>query len=166
MKTTKATKKTKILIALDYDPTAQKVAEQGHSLAKAMAADITLLHVISDPVNFNSVGHVTVMGFAGYPETELGNLQVDSEVALKKAAMQYLHKTRQHLGDKTIHTIVKGGDFAETILETANELHIDIIVLGSHSKKWLESVIMGSVSEKVLQQSTIPLFIVPTKKRD
>jgi nucleotide-binding universal stress UspA family protein len=162
----KTTKTTKILFALDYDPTAQKVAEQGFALAKEMAAEVTLIHVISDPVNFESVGYVTVMGFAGYPESEFGNLQVDSEVALKKAAMQYLDKTRQHLGDKTIHTVVKSGDFAESILATAKELHIDIIVLGSHSKKWLESVIMGSVTEKVLQQSNIPLFIVPTKKRD
>lgn len=160
------TKKTKILIAIDYDLTAQKVAEQGFSIAKAMGAEVTLLHVISDPVNFNSAGHVTVMGFSGYPETELGNLQVDSIEALTKAALQYLEKTRQHLGEKTIQTAVKEGDFAETILKTAKELHADIIVLGSHSKKWLENIIMGSVSEKVLQQSTIPLFIVPTKKRD
>jgi len=166
MKTTKSTKKTKILIALDYDPTAQKVAEQGLSLAKAMGAEVTLLHVISDPVNLFSAGHVTVMGFAGCPDTELGSIQVESEAAQKKAAMQYLAKSKQHLGDKTIQTAVKEGDFAETILATAKELHIDIIVLGSHSKKWMESIIMGSVSEKVLQLSTIPLFIIPTKKKD
>ena len=40
----------KVLIALDYNPTAQKVAEVGFSLAKSMNAEITLLHVITDPV--------------------------------------------------------------------------------------------------------------------
>jgi nucleotide-binding universal stress UspA family protein len=43
-------------------------------------------------------------------------------------------------------------------------LNADIVVLGSHSRKWLENVVMGSVTEKVLRQTSKPLFIVPTKK--
>jgi nucleotide-binding universal stress UspA family protein len=38
--------------------------------------------------------------------------------------------------------------------------------MGSHSRKWLEKIVMGSVTEKVLNQTSIPLFIVPTKKQD
>lgn len=41
-------KMNKILIALDYDPSAQKVAETGFSFAKAMKAEITLLHVMTN----------------------------------------------------------------------------------------------------------------------
>ena len=78
----------------------------------------------------------------------------------------HVNKTREHLGDNTIQTLVKEGDLAETILKTAEELHSDIIVLGSHSQKWLENILLGSVSEKVLQASSIPLFIVPTKKHN
>ena len=44
----KTFKMKKVLIALDYDPTAQKVAETGFSLAKTMGAEVILLHVISD----------------------------------------------------------------------------------------------------------------------
>ena len=40
----------KILIALDYDKTAKKVAEAGYSMARAMEAEVVVLHVISDPV--------------------------------------------------------------------------------------------------------------------
>jgi hypothetical protein len=40
----------KVLIALDYDPTAQKVAEQGFLLAKNLGGEAVLLHGISDPV--------------------------------------------------------------------------------------------------------------------
>jgi nucleotide-binding universal stress UspA family protein len=47
----------KVLIALDYNPTAQKVAEVGFSMAKAMNAEITLLHVIADPVYYSSPGY-------------------------------------------------------------------------------------------------------------
>jgi nucleotide-binding universal stress UspA family protein len=68
------------------------------------------------------------------------------------------------LGDKTIQTIVKEGDFADSILATAKELKADVIVIGSHSRKWLENVVMGSVTEKVLHNTLIPLLIVPTKK--
>jgi nucleotide-binding universal stress UspA family protein len=58
------------------------------------------------------------------------------------------------------------GDFAGSILKTAKDLHTDVIVLGSHSRKWLENIVMGSVTADILRQTSIPLFIVPTKKRD
>ncbi|HUX53893.1 MAG TPA: universal stress protein [Williamwhitmania sp.] len=159
------TNRKKVLIALDFDPTAQKVAEIGFSLGKAMDAEITLLHVILEPVNYTSTGHVTVMGFAGYPQSEMGMLQTDGESALKKVAQQYLDKSKQHLGDRNILTVVKEGDFGDSILKTAEDLHANVIVLGSHSRKWMENVLMGSVTEKILQHTSIPLFIVPTKKK-
>jgi nucleotide-binding universal stress UspA family protein len=85
---------------------------------------------------------------------------------LKKATKHFLDKIKNHLGDDNIKTIVKKGDFAESILEAAKELHADIIVLGSHSRRWLEEILMGSVTEKVLHHTTKPLFIVPTKKHN
>ncbi|MFA5817207.1 MAG: universal stress protein, partial [Bacteroidales bacterium] len=57
------------------------------------------------------------------------------------------------------------GDFADAILKAAKDLDADIIVIGSHSQKWLEKIVMGSVTEKVLNHTTIPLFVIPTKKR-
>jgi nucleotide-binding universal stress UspA family protein len=102
------------------------------------------------------------MGFNGY--IDMGPIQLDSVDGLKNASLQYLNKSKQHLGDNTIRTMVKEGDFADTILQTAKEEHSDIIVIGSHSRKWLENIVMGSVTEKVLHHTSIPLFIVPTKK--
>jgi len=158
----KKEKISKVLIALDYNPTAQKVAEVGHSVAKSMNAEVTLLHVITDPVFYSTSGYSPIMGFSGY--IDMSPMQLDSVDGLKNASLQYLDKSRQHLGDKTIQTIVKEGDFADSILETARELHADIIVVGSHSRKWLENILMGSVTEKILHNSKIPLLIVPTKK--
>jgi nucleotide-binding universal stress UspA family protein len=153
----------KVLIALDYDPTAQKVAEAGFSLAKSMNAEIILLHVISEPVYYSSMEYSPVMGFTGY--MEMGPLQSVTMEGLKEASLKYLDKSRQHLGDSTIQTIVKEGNFADTILETASEVNADIIAIGSHGRKWIENIIMGSVTEKVLHSTSIPLFIIPTKKR-
>ena len=152
----------KVLIAMDYDPTAQKIAEQGFKLAKAMSAEVVLLHVISDPVYYTSREYSPIMGFDGY--LEMGPILLESIDGLKKASQEFLNKSKQHLGDESIHTLVKEGDFGETILNTAKEVHADTIVIGSHSRKWLESIVMGSVTEKVLHHTTIPLFIIPTKK--
>ena len=153
----------KVLIALDYDPTAKKVAEVGFEFAKTMGAEVVLLHVISDPVYYSSTDYSPIMGFTGYMNTD--PLQLNTIEVLKTASLNFLDKTRSHLGDQTIKTIVEEGDFSESIIKTAKKLHVDIIVIGSHSQKWLENIVMGSVTEEVLRQSEIPLLIVPTRKR-
>jgi len=153
----------KILIALDYDPTAQKVAEKGFSLAKSMKAEVTLLHIMKDPGFYTTPGFDPILGYIGYVDVSPTVLQ--SEDGLIKASQKYLDKIKEHLGDDTIQTLVKEGDYAKTIVESAVDLHSDIIVIGSHSQKWLENVLMGSVTESVVNQSPIPLFIVPTKKQ-
>jgi Universal stress protein UspA and related nucleotide-binding proteins len=38
--------------------------------------------------------------------------------------------------------------------------------MGSHSRKWLENIIMGSQAEAVLKKTKIPLFIIPTKMQN
>ncbi len=153
----------KILIAIDYDPTAQKVAEEGFELAKTMGADVVLLHVIADPVYYSSTDYSPIMGFTGYLDTDL--LQLSTVEELKKASLHFLEKTKAHLGDPNIKIIVEEGDFAKMILKTAKNLNVSTIVMGSHSRKWLENIVMGSVTNDVLHRSTIPLFIVPTKQR-
>jgi len=160
----KSNKVGKVLIALDYNPTAQKVAEVGFSMAKSMNAEVVLLHVITDPVFYSTEEYSPIMGFTGYAYT--GEVQAFNAEGLKAAALEYLDKSKQHLGDNTIKTIVKEGDFADTILETAKEVYADMIVIGSHSRKWLENIVMGSVTEKVLHHTSIPLLIIPTKKQN
>jgi nucleotide-binding universal stress UspA family protein len=155
----------KILIALDYDPSAETIAEVGYSLAKAIDAEVILMHVISDPVIYSSNGgHVTIVGFAGCMDAATATMQEDCKEEYKKAAQQFLDKSKKHLGDETIQTIVKDGECAESILKTAAEIKADIIILGSHGRKWLEQKVMGSVTESVLHHTTIPLFIIPSVK--
>lgn len=153
----------KVLIALDYDPTAQRVAEIGFSMAKAMKAEIILLHVIADQAFYSSLEYSPITGFVGY--MDMNSLQSNSVDGLKNASLQYLEKIKQHLGLKTIQTIVKEGDPAESILASAKELHIDMIVMGSHSRRWLEKILIGSVTQKVLQDIMVPILIIPTKQK-
>ena len=55
-------------------------------------------------------------------------------------------------------------DVVQAHVDKAKKLNADIIVMGSHSRKWLESIILGSAAQDVLKKTTIPLFIVPTRK--
>jgi len=151
----------KVLIALDYDPTAQKVAEMGFLLAKSLKAEVILLHVLNESANYSTPGHFPIMGYTGY--VDVSPTVLESTEGLRNASLQYLDNTRQHLGDKSIQTLVAEGGFAETILKIADEVHADMIVIGSHSQKWLENILMGSVTEEVLKASSIPLYIIPTK---
>jgi len=159
----KINKLKKVLIALDYDPTAQIVAETGFALAKTMNAEVILLHVISDPIYYASIEHVTVMGFVGNMENI--PLQLNDADEVKKLSQNFLEKSKHHLGDQAIQTLVTEGDFADSILKTSEEMKVDIIVMGSHSKRWLDEILLGSVTERVLHHTSIPLFIIPTKQK-
>ena len=159
----KTTKIQKVLIALDYDPTAQKVAEEGYSLAKTLGAEVILLHVVSDPLHYSSIKQFTVMGFAGYNDSP--KLIIKDVEDLKKESKIFLDKSRHHLGDSTIKTVVRVGNLAETILKTAKDVHADIIIIGSHRRKFMENTLPGTVAEKVIYKSSIPVFIVPTRKK-
>ena len=152
-----------ILIALDYDPTAQKVAEIGFSLAGNKDAAITLLHVIADPSYYASTVYDPIMGFGGYMNMDLMRPHIMDE--LKKTSLIFLEKSKHHLGDDAIKTIVREGSVAATILDVAKEINADTIVMGSHSRRWLENIVMGSITEYVLHRTAIPLFIIPTKKQ-
>lgn len=153
----------KVLIALDYDPTAKEVAEEGYSLAKAMNAEVILMHVVTDPVYYTTTEYSPIMGFGGY--MDVAQFQPDTIEGLKSASKHFLDKTKLHLGDDSIQTSVKEGDIADSILKAAKEYHADIIVVGSHSRKWLEDILVGSVAEDVLNHTHIPIYVIPTKKR-
>ncbi len=151
----------KVLIALDYNPDAQKIAETGYELARALNAHAILLHVTSDATYYSSLNYSPIMGFDGFSNLDV--VQTNTVEELKSVAQNYLDKTKQHLDDETIETVLKEGEFDETILQTANEMKADMIVLGTHSRKGLGKILMGSVAEQVLQHTTMPLFIIPVK---
>ena len=152
----------KVLIALDYDPTAQKVAEAGYEIAGLMNAKVLLLHVISNPVYYSSTGYSPIMGFEGYLNDD--PMQLYTVEALKTASLNFLAKSRIHLGDNSIEIMVDEGESSSVIIKAAKKWNADIIVMGSHSRKWLENIVMGSVTEQVLHRTTVPLYIIPTKK--
>jgi len=141
-----------VLIALDYDPSAQKIAEMGYSLAQSINADVVLTHIVLDP-SLYSVSYL-----------ELGPLQLEGFECIKDVAKQFLENVRQNLGDDTIELNVEEGNCANTILNVAKSKGVEFIVMGSHSQSWIANKLLGSVTESVLRQTAIPLFIIPNKK--
>ncbi|MDI1318177.1 universal stress protein [Flavobacterium sp.] len=148
----------KVLIALDYGLSAQKIADKGYELAKSMSAKVTLLHVVADETYYSSMDSAPFMGFYGY---DFFNM-IDGE-SLIDSSLNFLKSIKKHLKDSDIETLAVRGEFASVILETAITQHFDIIVVGSHSQNWLERAVMGSVTESILTKTTVPMFIVPIK---
>lgn len=152
----------KVLIALDYNPGAQRIAETGYELSKALKAQAILLHVTSTATYYSSLNYSPIVGFDS--SSNLDVVQTDSIEKVKELAQRYLDKSKRLLGDEAIQTVVKEGDFGETILQTAKELKVDIIVIGTHKHKRLDKILMGSIAERVLQHTEIPLLIIPLNR--
>ncbi len=152
----------KILIAIDYHPTAEKVAMYGHTIAKALGANVALLHVLADAVFYSSSTYDPIMGFGGYADLSMTPITIVDN--LEHSSYLYLNKIKTFLGDEEIKNYVRSGNCADVIKETAIELEADMIVMGTHSQNWLEHLVLGSVTQNVLQHIHIPLYIIPTKK--
>jgi nucleotide-binding universal stress UspA family protein len=150
-----------VLIAVDYDLAAEKVAETGYTIAKAFGSRITLLHVVSDPSYYYSTEYAPILGFTGF--SVKGFEHAIEEI--RETGGEFLETVKEHLKDDAVETIVKEGDAAEMILETAKEINADMIIMASHGRKGLERLLVGSVSENVLRHSAFPILIIPTKEK-
>lgn len=61
----------KILIALDYDPSAQKIVEEGYALAKSINAQVILLHTISDAAYYSSLNYSPIIGYDSFSNLDI-----------------------------------------------------------------------------------------------
>jgi nucleotide-binding universal stress UspA family protein len=102
------------------------------------------------------------MGFGGYIDTDLLSPRIND--GLRKSSNMFLEKSKQHLGGTNIKTLLKEGDTAESIIAAAKEMQADLVIVGSHSKQWLEKILMGSVAEKVLHENAFAVLVIPTKE--
>jgi len=159
----KNSKQIKVLIALDYDPGAKAIAEAGFGYAKMMSADVILLHVISDPIYYATPEYSPLTGFAGYDS--IVNLSLDKEADLRAKSLHFLDQFKAHFGGQNTQTLISEGDYSSEILATAKQQHADMIVMGSHSHNWFENVVLGSVTSKVMNDTTIPVLIIPAKAK-
>lgn len=154
-------KKLKILIALDYDLSAKKVAEAGCKFATMLNADVVLLHVISDPLVYSAIEYSPMTDFSG----SIHALPLDSDQSLEKASLRFLDAFKQRYASENSEVVVCDGDFSAGILKTAKNRHVDFIAIGSHSHNWIERAILGSVTEQVLRDAKVPVIVIPVKQK-
>ena len=149
----------KVLIAIDYNPVSEKVAEEGYKLAQQLGAKVCLMHVMTD-VSYYSTQYPTFMGYEGYGMT--ADLSVAAE--MRKYAEDFLDSAAQHLNDSSVTTFLSEGSTPNAILDYAREWNSDLIVMGTHSHSTLEKLLIGTVASKVLEKTHVPVFMVPVNK--
>lgn len=152
-----------ILVTTDLTPNSEHAFKHAIMLARNPQARLHLLHVVPN-IDDSLRRYVSVM----VGESMVKNLNVEHE---KQARDEIKHELddfiRTELAsypedqEKIDSVEVINGHPAETILNEAKRLNADVIVMGSHGKGALEHAFLGSVAEKVLRKTTVPVFIIP-----
>jgi nucleotide-binding universal stress UspA family protein len=139
-----------VLAAIEFSPHADAVLAVASRLAKAVGADLTLLHVAAPEPDF-----------VGY---EVGPKSVrDDRAQTLELERRELHRMAEDLREAGIPTraFLFSGATAEKILEQAEARGADWIVVGTHGRTPLASAFVGSVSRGVLKGATCPVVVVP-----
>lgn len=149
----------KVLIAIDYNPVSESVAEQGYELAKTMGAEVCLIHIMAD-VSYYDAQYPTFLGYEGYTGM---STDVTLGMEMKKIAADFLKTAAEHLHDENVQTHLSEGDTPIALLEYAKQWNADMLVMGTHSHSALEKLLLGTVTSKVIEKTHIPVFMVPVK---
>jgi len=157
----------KILVAVDFSKNTGKVVEQATILAQGLKAKTWVIHVTSDQLQ----AAVYDAGASFYdPSGALISAPVgDVEMARDLCAEEYKQEHRtllrlsQNLREAGVdaQAMLLKGDAAGLILERAENLDIDVIVMGSHGHGILRKMLLGSVTETVLHKAFCNVLIVP-----
>lgn len=140
----------KILVPTDGSQLAHKAAEFAAELAKTQGAHVVGLYVI-DPFPYIGIGEASAIGLQAY----LAEAQTTAGQALDDVRKSCETHKVGFDGDTIERNVIHEG-----ILETAAAEGCDLIVMGSHGRKGVQALILGSVAQKVLTYSNVPVLIV------
>jgi nucleotide-binding universal stress UspA family protein len=137
-----------ILCATDFSETAERAARLASDLAERFDAQFHLLHVnviLEDP-------HLE----------EAHRQKLEELVATGDAARRRdLENGPEHQpGLEVIPHMVRGLAPAEAIVETASNLSTNLIAMGTHGRRGLSKLLLGSVAERVVRTSSVPVLTV------
>ena len=139
-----------ILVPVDGSPTSLLAVSKAAGLAQAFNSQVTAVYVV-DPYPFTGVGADFAYGQAQY----LSAATSDAHAALDavKAAME-------KAGVPVDTVMGEGHSVHAGIMEAAKTVNADLIVMGSHGRRGLEKLVLGSVTQRVLSDSIIPVLVV------
>lgn len=156
----------KILVTTDFTPNSEFAFKHAVMLARHNNAQIFLLYVLPQVDSSMRSYLSSVLGANRLEEFEQNNRE-KARSELKQNLDDFAKKELTAFPEDLARfsgAIVVSGHPVIKILEEANRLDVDLIVMGSHGKGPLEHAFLGSVAEKVLKKSTRPVFVVPLPK--
>lgn len=138
----------KILVPTDGSEYSLKAEEHALFIAKMTGAEVIALSVIE-----NNFINTLPMDNEIYDLTNL--LKQDSE----KNIQEFEDLNEKEHDDVKIIPIIKEGSPAKEIVNTAHELDVDLIVIGSSGKSGFDRFLMGSVADKVIKSAKCSVFV-------
>jgi len=146
----------RILVPVDGSAPSRQGLERAIALAKNQKARLRLMHVVDE--------HGVVQGME--PTMNVGDL-LDSLVAEGRRILAAAAVTAKKHGVKadTVLYEVLIGRVADRIVREAAKWHADVIVMGTHGRRGIGRLVMGSDAENVLRQSPVPVLLVRGAQR-
>ncbi|MBS1234481.1 MAG: uspA protein [Nitrospirae bacterium] len=136
---------TSILLPFDGSAFSKKALSHAYALAKDEGSEVTALYVIPR-----------------YEEM-IGFMKTDSiRKSLHKEAERIIELAKQSVSSNgvTLATAIEEGNAADKIVETANRMKHDLIVMGSYGWRGVNKAILGSTTERVIMNATCPILVV------
>ncbi|AXY59845.1 universal stress protein [Acinetobacter sp. WCHAc010052] len=140
-----------ILVPVDESPISYAAVEQALSLAQELKSTVTVMSVIAvDP-------------FVGVDFYKVAPAITDYFMQAEKNAQDRLAEIKLSFDRDgiTVNTrVVRGVVPSEGIIQIADEVGADLIIMGSHGRTGFKKLMLGSVAQNVLTQSPVPVLIV------
>jgi nucleotide-binding universal stress UspA family protein len=138
----------KILIPVDFSGSSRKACDVGVELAATFRVPVILLHVVP-------VASVSYANTPYIPSPEYTQF-------VEQSARSALHDEAQRLQGKgvAVDAVLKVGRAGEEILDAAKHFDAGLIVIGTHGRHGLPRALLGSVAEKVVRLSSVPVLTV------
>ena len=144
-----------IIIAIDGSELAHKALEHGLALAKLTEAKTTVVTITDSSV--------MLLSGADMVQVDTATIVEDMDKAKAEGSRRLLDKATETAAAAgvTVSTLhLKDSETADGILEAATTNGADLIVMGSHGRRGLEQLLLGSQAAEVLSRSAIPVLIV------
>jgi nucleotide-binding universal stress UspA family protein len=145
----------RILCPIDFSDFSLDALRHGLALAQWYSAHLTLLHVyqVSQPLPVE-----------GVPVSVPVYIQADPN----KVAEEVRRFCAPLVGPsgRTVEVIVRPGDAAREIRQEAERAPSDLLILGTHGRSGFERLFLGSVTEKVLRSTRVPVLTIPPPVRE
>lgn len=139
----------RLLVAFDGSPHAQQALTEAIDLAQANRGTLTVMSVAPEP---------SVWAMSGY------GVPIDVDGVSQEMERQYQSMLDGAVesvpADLPVRKILKRGPAGPRIADEANAGDHDLVVMGSRGRGELRSLLLGSVSHRVLEASRVPVLVV------